>query len=101
MAKRLKSVFTDDMDTCMFTSSPYVERHHIFGKTRKTKEASEYYGFIAPLFYKMHPNGANADGKAYDLKAIDLKLKRMAQTYFEEHYGSREEFMIIFGRSYL
>lgn len=30
MAKKLWSVFTDDMDHCYFTGSPYVERHHIF-----------------------------------------------------------------------
>ena len=32
---------------------------------------------------------------------LDLKLKQMAQTYFEEHNGTREEFIEIFGKSWL
>lgn len=34
-------------------------------------------------------------------KLIDTKLKTMAQKYFESHYGSREDFRRIFGKSYL
>lgn len=39
MAKRLKSVFTDDMEHCYFTGSPNCHRHHIFyAFEEKTKE---------------------------------------------------------------
>ena len=34
-------------------------------------------------------------------RQVDDYLKKMAQEYFERHYGSRDEFMEIFGRSYL
>lgn len=34
-------------------------------------------------------------------KELDLKFKKMAQTYFEEHYGTRTEFIGEFGKSYL
>lgn len=97
MAKLLTSVFTDDMDHCIFTGSPYVERHHIFGGSNKKR--SEKYGFVVPLRYDLHPNGVRADMRY--AKEIDTYLKQMAQRYFEEHYGTREEFMEIFGRSYL
>lgn len=97
MAKRLKSVFTCDMDRCIFTGSPYVERHHIFGGSNRA--ASEEYGFVVPLRYDLHPNGARADPNKSEL--IDKQLKLMAQKYFENFYGTREEFMAIFGRSYL
>ena len=97
MVKRPTSVFTDDMDHCIFTGSPYVERHHIFGGSNKT--ASEKYGFVVPLRYDLHPNGANADMRY--AKQIDTYLKQMAQRYFEENCGTREEFMQIFGRNYL
>lgn len=99
MAKRLTSVFTDDMDHCMFTGSADVERHHIIGKTKGNKELCEKYGFIVPLRYDLHPNGANADPRYR--KPMDDHLKRMAQEYFEKHYGSREEFRRLFGKSYL
>lgn len=95
--KRLFSVFTDDMDHCFFTGTAPVERHHIFGGSRK--KSSEKYGFVVPLRPDLHPNGAQADrSKA---KEIDLYLKQKAQKYFEENYGTREEFREIFGKSYL
>lgn len=97
MAKRLTSVFTDDMDNCIFTGSPYIERHHIFGGSNR--KASEQYGFVVPLRHDLHPNGVLANQKY--AKQIDLHLKHMAQRYFEEYYGDREEFMRLFGRSYL
>ena len=52
MAKRLKSVFTDDMEHCYFTGSPNCHRHHIFyGPYRKK---SEEYGFVIPLAPHLH-----------------------------------------------
>ena len=97
--KRLFSVFTDDMDHCMFTGAAPVERHHIFySKDGKMKKLCEKYGFIAPLRPDLHPNGVFA-GK--DAKAVDIKLKTMAQEYYEEHYGTREDFRREFGKSYL
>lgn len=94
--KRLHSVFTDDMDHCMFTGNAPVERHHIFGGSNRKK--CEKYGFIAPLRPDLHPNGVFA-GK--DAKSVDLVLKTKAQAYYEEHYGSREDFIREFGKSYL
>ena len=97
MAKRLTSVFTDNMDSCIFTGSPYIERHHIFGGSNRTM--SEQYGFVVPLRYDLHPNGARADQR-YS-KQIDEHLKQKAQAYYEDHYGSRDSFIKVFGRSYL
>lgn len=96
MAKKLTSVFTDDLDHCMFTGCASVERHHVFGGSNRTK--SEERGFIAPLRPDLHPNGVFA-GK--DAKAVDLRLKTMAQEYYESHYGTREDFRREFGKSYL
>ena len=94
--KKLHSVFTEDMDHCMFTGYAPVERHHIFGGANKKN--SERRGFIAPLRPDLHPNGVFA-GK--DAKAVDLRLKTMAQEYYESHYGSREDFIKEFGKSVL
>lgn len=96
--KKLWSVFTDDMDHCYFTGVSPVERHHIFGGNPNRKN-SEKYGFVVPLRPDLHPNGVNADRRK--AKDIDLHLKQMAQQYFEEHYGTREEFKEIFGKYYL
>lgn len=96
MAKRLFSVFTDDMDSCIFTGASPVERHHIFGGSNRAK--SEKYGFVVPLRPDLHPNGVFAGKNA---KEIDTHLKQMAQEYFEAHYGTREQFREEFGKSYL
>ena len=94
--KRLWSVFTDDMDHCYFTGTAPVERHHIWGGANRNN--SEKYGFVIPLRPDLHPNGTQAGKNATE---IDLKLKQMAQEYFEEHYGTREDFRRIFGKSVL
>lgn len=100
MAKRLWSVFTEDMDHCYFSGSPYVERHHIFEGQQGYKEKSENRGFVIPLRYDLHPNGASFKATPEN-QQIDDKLKRMAQEYYEAHYGSREQFRQEFGRNYL
>lgn len=94
--KKLWSVFTDDMYHCYFTGTAPVERHHIFGGSRK--KASEKFGFVIPLRPDLHPNGAQAGSNS---KEIDTKLKQMAQEYFEANYGTRDDFRRIFGKSYL
>lgn len=94
--KKLWSVFTDDMDTCFYTGSPYIERHHIFGGSNRQR--SEEYGFVIPLRYDLHPNGANASQAG---KLLDSELKQMAQKYYEENIGTREEFTSEFGKNYL
>ena len=96
MAKKLWSVLTDDMDTCMFTGSPYIERHHVFGGANKA--LSEKYGYIAPLRYDLHPNGAN---RGADAGLIDITLKQKCQRHYEANIGTREQFIKEFGKSYL
>lgn len=96
MSKKLKSVFTDDMDHCYYTGNAPVERHHIFGGSRKA--ASEKYGYVVPLRPDLHPNGVFAGQAA---RTVDIALKTMAQRHFEENHGTRAEFISIFGKSYI
>ena len=98
LAKRLKSVFTEDMDHCYFTGSPHPHIHHIFYGSRR--KISEKYGFVIPLAPYLHEfqKGSVHDNPNHGL---DLQLKQMAQRYFEEHIGSREEFREVFGKSWL
>ncbi len=98
LAKRLWSVFTEDMEHCYFTGTPNCHRHHIFYGSRR--QLSERYGFVIPVAAHLHEF---APGSIHDNpnKGLDLKLKQMAQAYFEEHYGTREEFRCILGKSWL
>ena len=97
MGKKLTSVLTDDMDTCIFTQCNQVERHHVFGGYNRNR--SEEYGFVVPLRPDLHPNGVH--GTDYAREVVDPYLKETCQKYYEEHYGTREEFIAEFGRSYL
>lgn len=97
MVKKLWSCLTDDLDHCMFTYSSTVERHHCFGGFNRTR--SEKYGFIAPLRPDLHPNGAMANQELW--QEVDKNLKVMCQQYYEDHYGTREEFIKEFGRNYI
>lgn len=98
MGHNLWSVFTEDLSHCYFTGSYFVERHHIFGGANRKK--SEIYGFVIPLRPDLHPNGVHYDPK--NLYGVtDLMLKQMAQTYFENNCGTRNNFRAIFGKSWL
>ena len=99
MAKRLHSIFTDDMDKCIFTGSPYVERHHVFPGVANRKKC-EKYGFVAPLRYDLHPNGTRFFPTLENQK-IDPYLRRQCQEWYEEHVGSREDFIKEFGKSWI
>ena len=90
LTKRLESIFTDDVNHCMFTGSCDVERHHIFHHTHNERMLSEEYRFIAPLRRDLHQNGK-----------LDIYLKQQCQRYYEEHYGTREEFRQDFHKNYL
>lgn len=96
--KRLKSVFTSDMDHCYFTGWPDPHIHHIFPGSRR--RLSEKYGFVIPLAPHLH---VCAKGSVHENpnSGLDLRLKQMAQRYFEENIGDRDRFREIFGKSYL
>lgn len=83
---------------CYFTGTPYCHRHHIFYGPYRSM--SEKYGFVIPIAYYLHENYPDSVHQNPN-KGIDLELKQMAQKYFEEHYGTREEFREIFGKSRL
>ncbi len=98
MAKRLWSVFTDDMEHCIETGSLQCHRHHIFGASNRNK--SEKYGFVIPIVWYLHEFNKESI-HANPNKGLDLKWKRKAQEYYEAHYGTREDFIREFGRSWI
>lgn len=92
------SVFTDDLDTCIITGqkkSEYVsvEIHHIFGAANKAN--SEYYGFIIPLVPEWHEL---ASYSIHQDRNLELYWRRKCQDYWLKHYGTREEFINVFGK---
>lgn len=96
--KKIWSVFTDDMSHCIITGSPDVHLHHIFPGARRKQ--SERCGFVVPLVYYLHEFGKDSVHENPNT-GLDLKLKQMAQEYWESHYGNRKAFIATFGKSYL
>ena len=74
----------------------YMYEHHIFEGNGRRKR-SERYGMTCLLCYHCHTgdNGVHMNEK------LNKKLKRAAQRKFENEVGTREEFIKLFGRSYL
>lgn len=72
------------------------DHHIIYGTSNRKK--SEQYGLKVWLC-AYHHNMSN-EGVHFN-KPLDMKLKRMAQEYFESHIGNREDFIKEFGRNYL
>ncbi len=109
LPKKLKSIFTDNMNQCIFTMSYDIERHHIFSGTPNKHRLSEYYGFIAPLRKDLHPNGVffqisremEAIIDSVDADSIDEFLKRECEKYYIANYGHYNQWMEEFGKNYL
>ena len=91
-----KSCLTDSK-VCLVCGSPYIEIHHVFFGTAN-RRLSDRYGYVVPLCPEHHRTGEFA---VHRNRCADLMIKQMAQKHFEAHVGSREEFIKIFGRSWI
>lgn len=72
-----------------------LHKHHIFGgPNRKWSDKYGLWIWLCPKHHNMSDAGVHFN------KPLDLQVKQIAQREFEDTYG-HEEFMKIFGRSYL
>lgn len=99
--KENRSILVDDsLDRCYLCGkykSEYVtiEEHHIFGGS--CKWASDKRGFVVHLCRDCHHTRVH---NSKDHSCMDY-LHQRAQMIYEEHIGTREEFIQEFIRSYL
>lgn len=93
LEKERFSVFYDDLSLCMNCGSTYrMTKHEVFeGRNRIN---SMKYGFVLPLCMRCHQELQE------DISFND-KWKKKSQMYFEEHIGTRNDFLSIFRRNYL
>lgn len=85
------SVLTDNMDSCIICGNPRQALHEIFEGRNRIR--SMQYNAIIPLCFSCHTI-------IHNNRNISLYYKQRFQQIFEEK-NSREEFIKIFGRSYL
>ena len=92
MERNRFSVFTDDLKKCFFCDNPKDDMHELIpGRNRRN---CMKYGFCLPICRYHH-----------DLWQEDITFKKHwaknCQNYFEQHYGTRDEFIEIFKKNYL
>ena len=89
----MKSIIQNE-NVCFFCGTTLnLERHHCLHGTANRKLADKY-GLTVLLCRRHHE-------EAHREKATDRILQVRAQMAWEEHYGSRSDFMAVFGRDYL
>lgn len=92
-----KSIIANELECLVCKTTRGLNRHHIFtGRANRTK--SELYGCWVYLCSRHH-NGSN-QGVHYN-SYFDTKLRQLCQEKWEEKYGDREEFIRIFGKSWI
>lgn len=85
-------------DGCIICGNPVTETHHVIHGSGRRKKA-EKYGYTVKLCQRHHtgPDGIHqAKNRDYDLMLI-----RAAQRHFEKNYGTREDFIREFGKSWI
>lgn len=87
-----KSIMQDDKECYITGSREWLDKHHCFHGIRR--KAAEQYGCWVWLRHDLHMELHDRN------KELDRMIERACQERFEEVY-SHEEFMEIFGKSYL
>ena len=86
------SVFTDNLDHCIICGVKKNHLHEIFFGSNRQK--SMQYGFVIPLCHECH-------AEMHRSKDWQEYWHVKGQEYWEEFIGTREEFIRVFGKSYL
>ena len=95
MADKRFSVIVDDLSYCIECGRPYPHKHEVFFGEKQRKHSIKY-GMILPLCYLHH----EGNDSPHHNRVIDMRYKKKAQAIWESIYGTREDFIRIFGKSY-
>ena len=88
----MKSILQDEKKCFISGAERELDKHHVFAGSRR--KASEKWGCWVWLRHDIHMELHSKN------PALDKMLKRICQEAFEEKY-SHEEFMEVFGKSWL
>ena len=91
LERNRKSVFTNDLTKCILCGKPKEELHEIFAGRNRLN--SMRYNFVLPLCHNCHSINQNNS-------QFNEFWHKKAQLYYEQHLGSRNEFISIFGMDY-
>jgi hypothetical protein len=92
----MKSIIQTEKQCFVCGTTYNLHDHHIIYGTSNRKQ-SEKYGLKVWLCQEHHTGSAGVHFN----RDLDLHLKKLAQEHFEAKYGARNEFRMVFGKSYL
>ncbi len=91
-----KSIISNEYECLLCGDIRGLHKHHIFqGVNRQLSEKYGCWVYLCPYHHNMSNYGVHSD------KKLDVQLKRIGQKMWEKNYGTREDFIQIFGRNYL
>lgn len=92
----MKSIIQTDKECLVCRTTYNLHRHHVFEgmSNRKNSEKHGCWCWLCANHHNMSNYGVHFD------KVLDIEIKKRTQRKFEESH-TREEFIQIFGRSWL
>lgn len=93
------SVLQDlDIKNCFICASTRnVELHHVFGGANRN--VSSEYGCVVWLCKHHHTGDINGSMDAvHNNRSLDLMLKQITEDRWTEKYGTKEDFIKLFGK---
>ena len=90
----MKSIITEQKECYLCGSNYRIETHHCL-HGRANRKLANKYKLVVPLCSNCHYDVHNKD------ISKDRLLEATAQRAFENKVGTRQEFMLIFGKNYL
>ena len=92
-----KSIISNERKCLICGTQERLHKHHIYFGTANRQKAEEDGAWCYLCYW--HHNGSNS--AVHYNRQLDLNLKRHAQRQWELIYGTREEFIKRYGKSYL
>ena len=92
-----KSLLSDEK-VCFICGTPCnLHRHHLYPGYGRRQQAERLglWVYLCANHHNMSPAGVHNN------RELDLMLRRMGQEAFEDQIGTREDFIKVFGRSWL
>ena len=89
----MKSIMWGEKACFFCGSTSELQTHHCIHGTANRKLADKYG--LTVILCRRHHEAVHQD------EGMDIALKMEAQRAWEKQYGSRNDFMRVFGRSYL
>ena len=93
----MDSIMSNDRKCYVCGYTQGIHKHHIFFGTanRKISEQDGCWCYLCAVHHNMSRVGVHFN------RDLDLKIKRECQEKWEENFGTREDFIKRYGKSYL